>query len=248
MRESSRGRQRQLRHPSCTMNVSTVHAGVRWALNYSPATGWANRPSQYLRGAFALVERISTSSQYEGRQSWTSFNNLLISDAATLGPNRKPCTSCCSHGDDQGPIQQQLCHHNRVKVLPRATIRKRGPPLSIYNVLSFVTSYMQSLSQYSFVIFPFGSQLAVCQLMQIPFQVLFFWVSPEFLYVNLSFSKYPLGLRVEGHCRMKCRSSCAVLFKEVYVLFGVGTNVVDTKSCHQNVAEEGIQEHLCERN
>jgi len=99
-----------------------------------------------LGGAFALVERIGTSSQYEGRQSWMSFNNLLISDAATLGPNEKPHTSCCSHGDDQGPIQQQLCHHNRVKVLPRATIRERGPPLSIYNVLSFVISYMQSLS------------------------------------------------------------------------------------------------------
>jgi len=194
-----------------------------------------------------LVERIGTSNQYKGRQSWTSFNNLLISDAATLGPNGKPRTSCCSHGDDQGPIQQQLCHHNRIKVLPRATIRERGPPLSIYNVLSFVISCMQSLSQYSYVISPSGSQLTVCQLMQTPFQVLIFWVSPKILYVNLSFSKYPLGLRVEGHCRTKCRYSCAVLFKEVYVLFGVGTNVADTKSCHRNVAKEGMQEHLCER-
>ncbi len=165
-----------------------------------------------------------------------------------LGPNGKPRTSCYSHGGDQGPIQQQLCHLNRVKVLPRATIRERGPPLLIYNVFSFVISYMQSLSQYSSVISPFGNQLVVCQLMQIPFQVLFFWVSPEFLYVNLSFSKYPLGLRVEGHCRTKCHCSCTVLFKEVYVLFGAGTNVADTKSYHRNVAEEGIQEHLCERN
>jgi len=104
-----------------------------------------------------------------------------------------------------------------------------------------------NLSQYSYVISPSGSQLVVCQLMQILFQVLFCWVSPEFLYVNLSFSKYPLGLRVGGHCRTKCRCSCAVLFKEVYVLFGAGTNVADIKSCHRNVAEEGIQEHLCER-
>ncbi|KAH9543963.1 hypothetical protein CY35_13G092400 [Sphagnum magellanicum] len=111
----------------------------------------------------------------------------------------------------------------------------------------FSVSSLESLSQYISVISPSGSQLAVCQLMQIPFQVLFFWVSPEYLYVNLSFSKYPLGLRVEGHCRTKCRSSCAMLFKEVYVLFGAGTNVVDTKSCHRNVAEEGIQKHLCER-
>ncbi len=138
MRKSSRGWQRQLRHPSCTVNVSAVHTGARWAFNRPPAAGWANQPSQYLRGTFALVERIGTSSQYEGRQSCTSFNNLLILDAATLGPNGKPRTSCCSHSDDQGPIQQQLCHHNRVKVLPRATIRERGPPLSIYNVLSFV--------------------------------------------------------------------------------------------------------------
>jgi hypothetical protein len=144
------------------MNVSAVHAGARWALNCQPTTGWANRPNQYLRGAFALVERIGTSSQYEGRQSWTSFNNMLISNVALLGPNKKPHTSCCSHGGDQGPIQQQLCHHNRVKVLPRATIRERGPPLSIYNVLSFVISYMQSLSQYSSVISPSGSQLIVC--------------------------------------------------------------------------------------
>ncbi len=151
-----------MQHPSCIVNVSVVHAGARWALNHPPAAGWANWPSQYLRGAFALVERIGTSSQYEGRQSWTSFNNLLISDAATLGPNRKPRTSCCNHGGDQGPIQQQLCHHNRVKVLPRATIRKRGPPLSIYNVLNFIISCMQSLSQYSSVISPSGSQLAVC--------------------------------------------------------------------------------------
>jgi len=82
---------------------------------------------------------------------------------------------------------------------------------------------MQSLSQYSSVISPSGSQLVVYQLMQIPFQVLFFWVSPKILYVNLSFAKYPLGLRVEGHCKSKCRCSCAVLFKEVYVLFGVAT-------------------------
>jgi hypothetical protein len=103
---------------------------------------------------------------------------------------------CCGHGGDQGPIQQQLCHHTRVKVLPRATIRERAPRLLIYNVLSFVISCMQSLSQYSFVTSPSGSQLAVCQLLQIPFQVLFFWVSLEILYVNLSFSKYPKGLRV----------------------------------------------------
>jgi hypothetical protein len=48
-----------------------VHAGAGWPLNRPPAAGWANRPSQYLRGAFALVERIGTSNQYEGRQSWT---------------------------------------------------------------------------------------------------------------------------------------------------------------------------------
>jgi hypothetical protein len=48
-----------------------VHAGARWPLNRPPAAGWANRPSQYLRGSFALVERIDTSNQYEGRQSWT---------------------------------------------------------------------------------------------------------------------------------------------------------------------------------
>ncbi len=48
-----------------------VHAGVGWPLNRPPAAGWANRPSQYLCGAFALVERIGTSNQYEGRQSWT---------------------------------------------------------------------------------------------------------------------------------------------------------------------------------
>ncbi len=38
-----------------------VHAGAGWPLNRPPAVGWANRPSQYLRGAFALVERIGTS-------------------------------------------------------------------------------------------------------------------------------------------------------------------------------------------
>jgi hypothetical protein len=48
-----------------------MHAGVGWLLNRPPTTGWANRPSQYLCGAFALVERIGTSNQYEGRQSWT---------------------------------------------------------------------------------------------------------------------------------------------------------------------------------
>jgi hypothetical protein len=31
-----------------------VHAGAGWPLNRPPAAGWANRPSQYLRGAFAL--------------------------------------------------------------------------------------------------------------------------------------------------------------------------------------------------
>jgi len=44
-----------------------VHAGARWPLNRPPVVGWANRPSQYLRGAFPLVERIGTSNQYEGR-------------------------------------------------------------------------------------------------------------------------------------------------------------------------------------
>ncbi len=38
-----------------------------------------------------------------------------------------------------------------------------------------------------------------------------------------------------------------VLYYIGYVLFGAGTNVADTKSCHRNVTEEGIQEHLCER-
>ncbi len=42
-----------------------VHAGAGWPLNRPPAAGWANWPSQYLRGAFALVERIGTSNQYE---------------------------------------------------------------------------------------------------------------------------------------------------------------------------------------
>ncbi len=49
-----------------------VHAGAGWPFNRPPAASWANRPNQYLRGAFALVERIGTSNQYEGRQSWTN--------------------------------------------------------------------------------------------------------------------------------------------------------------------------------
>jgi sugar phosphate isomerase/epimerase len=48
-----------------------VHAGAGWPLNRPPTADWANRPSQYIRGAFALVERIGISNQYEGRQSWT---------------------------------------------------------------------------------------------------------------------------------------------------------------------------------
>ncbi|CAK9272785.1 unnamed protein product [Sphagnum jensenii] len=40
-----------------------VHTGAGWPLNRPPAADWANRPSQYLHGAFALVERIGTSNQ-----------------------------------------------------------------------------------------------------------------------------------------------------------------------------------------
>jgi hypothetical protein len=47
-----------------------MHAGAGWPFNRPPVVGWANWPSQYLRGAFALVERIDTSNQYEGRHSW----------------------------------------------------------------------------------------------------------------------------------------------------------------------------------
>ncbi len=32
-----------------------VQAGAGWPLNRPRAAGWANRPSQYLRGAFSLV-------------------------------------------------------------------------------------------------------------------------------------------------------------------------------------------------
>jgi hypothetical protein len=48
-----------------------MHTGAGWPLNHPPVVSWANRPNQYLRGAFALVERIGTSNQYERRQSWT---------------------------------------------------------------------------------------------------------------------------------------------------------------------------------
>ncbi len=71
-----------------------VHAGAGWPLNRPLAAGWANRPSQYLRGAFALVERIGISNQYEGRQSWTDDGMHEMSVRLDDGTDSREASQC----------------------------------------------------------------------------------------------------------------------------------------------------------